>query len=53
MSFIIEKAGGKSITGEGNVLDVRPKSIHERCGIICGSPEDVKEVEALYKFHKQ
>jgi len=51
MSFIVESAGGKSITGKERVLDLKPTNIHERCGIICGSPEDVDEVEALYKKH--
>lgn len=49
MAFIMEKAGGRAITGKGDVLDILPKNIHERCGFICGSVEDVNEVEALYK----
>ncbi|KAL4465890.1 hypothetical protein ABPG74_004127 [Tetrahymena malaccensis] len=53
MAYIVEKAGGKAITGECNVLDIKPKTIHERCGIICGSVEDVTEIENIYKTHKQ
>lgn len=53
MAFIVEKAGGKAITGEGSVLDIKPKTVHERCGIICGSNEDVTEIENIYKAHKQ
>jgi len=37
MAFVIEKAGGKAITGKGRVLDLVPSKIHERCPIICGS----------------
>lgn len=48
MAFIVEKAGGRAITGKGNVLDVKVTNIHQRCGFICGSTEDVNEVEALY-----
>lgn len=53
MAYIVEKAGGKAITGECNVLDIKAKSIHERCGIICGSTDDVTEIENIYKTHKQ
>jgi len=49
MAFIVEKAGGRAITGKENVLDVKVTNIHQRCGFICGSTEDVNEVEALYK----
>lgn len=52
MAFIVEKAGGRAITGECNILDIKPKTIHERCGIICGSVYDVNEVESFYKTHK-
>jgi len=49
MAFIIENAGGKALTGTENILDIVPKSIHERCPIICGSPDDVDEVKEFYK----
>lgn len=49
MSFIIERAGGKSFTGKERVLSLKPTSIHQRCGIIIGSSDDVTEVEELYK----
>lgn len=54
MAFLTEKAGGKAITGaDGRILSIIPKGIHERCGIIVGSPDDVEEVEDLYKKHKK
>jgi fructose-1,6-bisphosphatase I len=49
MSFIMEKAGGKSTTGKKRILEITPKKIHERSPIILGSAEDVEEIEALYK----
>ena len=49
LSYIIESAGGKSITGKGRVLAVQPKTIHQRSGIIMGSPDDVDEIEKLYE----
>ena len=53
MAYIIEMAGGRAITGEGNVLDIKAKSIHERCGIICGSVEDVNDCENIYNNYKK
>lgn len=53
MAYIIEKAGGRAITGDADVLDIKPKSIHERCGIVCGSTEDVEEIEKIYLSHKK
>jgi fructose-1,6-bisphosphatase I len=44
MAFILEQAGGAASTGRGPILDIQPKSIHERCPVILGSKEDVQEV---------
>lgn len=53
MAYIMEKAGGRAITGEVDVLNITPKSIHERCGIICGSADDVTDCEKFYLAHKK
>lgn len=44
MAMIMEQAGGVAI-GDGNmrILDMTPEHIHDRCGIVLGSPEDVEE----------
>ncbi len=47
MSYIMEKAGGMSVNGGVRILDMVPKELHEKCGIIVGSPEDVKEYQAI------
>jgi len=47
MSFIVEQAGGRATNGEKRILDVTPKSLHQRTPIFLGSPEDVKECEAF------
>jgi len=49
MAYLTEKAGGKATTGRQRVLDIVPKSIHERCPVWLGSKEDVEQVEACYK----
>ncbi|CAH3042307.1 unnamed protein product [Porites lobata] len=43
MAFIIEQAGGMASDGTQPVLDIKPKSLHERCPIFIGSAEDVKD----------
>jgi fructose-1,6-bisphosphatase I len=46
MALIVEQAGGKGIIGAAPVpgarlLDVRPTSIHQRTGVVIGSPDEV------------
>ncbi|MDR3204678.1 MAG: class 1 fructose-bisphosphatase [Deltaproteobacteria bacterium] len=42
LSYIIEQAGGLATTGEDRILDIEPKSIHQRVPLVIGSPEDVQ-----------
>lgn len=54
MALIIEQAGGSASTGMfngsvGRVLEIVPKSIHERCPIILGNSEFVDKVTTEYK----
>ena len=47
MAMIVEQAGGKAVTGTaggGNILDVRPTSIHQRTSVVIGSREEVDAV---------
>ncbi len=48
MAYIVEGAGGMAITGKERILDYQPTGIHERCPVILGCSEEVKEVERLY-----
>ncbi|EJD44053.1 fructose-1,6-bisphosphatase [Auricularia subglabra TFB-10046 SS5] len=50
MAFLTEQAGGLATTGRGRILDVVPKSIHERCPVFLGSKEDVQD---LLKFYQE
>jgi len=48
MSFLMEQAGGAASTGEGAVLDVKVKDVHQRTPIFIGSKKEVdKAVEML------
>jgi fructose-1,6-bisphosphatase I len=48
LSYVIESAGGKAITGKERVLEIKPTKIHQKCPIIMGSLNDVEDVEKLY-----
>ena len=49
MSWLIEQAGGAASTGRERILEVQPKSLHERVSVILGSKNEV-EAAARY-FH--
>lgn len=42
MAFLMEQAGGKAETGNGRILEVMPKEIHQRVPCIIGSSEEVE-----------
>lgn len=48
MSFIVEQAGGMSVTGYERILDVVPENLHQRVPVILGSKN---EVEVVLKYH--
>ncbi|RKT21833.1 D-fructose 1,6-bisphosphatase [Paraburkholderia sp. RAU2J] len=48
MSFLVEQAGGLSITGRERILDVRPHALHARVPVILGSKN---EVERIARYH--
>lgn len=53
MAFLMEQAGGRAVTGteesSGQILDVKPDSIHARSPIVLGSHDDVADYEAFLK----
>ncbi|XP_071488661.1 fructose-1,6-bisphosphatase 1-like [Diadema antillarum] len=51
MAFIMEKAGGRGIAGQENILDIQPTAIHQRCPVIMGSADDVEDFLAIVKKH--
>ncbi len=50
ISFIVEQAGGLSITGRERVMELKPESLHERAPFIFGSKN---EVERLLRYHEE
>ncbi|WP_322033474.1 class 1 fructose-bisphosphatase [Paraburkholderia sp. J76] len=50
MSFIVEQAGGMATNGEARILDIQPKSLHERVAVFLGSKN---EVERVTRYHHE
>ena len=48
MAFIVEQAGGAATNGEKRILDVVPKSLHERVAVFLGSKN---EVDRVTRYH--
>ena len=48
MSFLVEQAGGLSITGRERILDVKPRALHERVPVILGSRNEVERIERYH-----
>ncbi len=44
LAFIAEQAGGKATDGKRRILDILPKSFHQRTSFFVGSPQMVDEV---------
>ena len=49
LAFIAEQAGGMALDGKQPILDVEPKSLHQRTALVIGSEEDVKEYLSFFK----
>ena len=45
MGFLVEQAGGRASTGSERILDVHPKSPHQRVPLMIGSADDVALAE--------
>ncbi|MCB0617302.1 MAG: fructose-bisphosphatase class I, partial [Saprospiraceae bacterium] len=46
LSFVVEQAGGKSISCQlQRILDIQPETLHQRATIAIGSPEMVDEMK--------
>ena len=47
LAFICEQAGGYASHGNGNVLDVKPKDLHQRTPLFIGNRDLVEKAEAF------
>ena len=51
MSFLVEQAGGASITGTQRIMDVQPEKLHQRVSVILGSKNEVERVGQYHAEH--
>ena len=49
MAFIVEQAGGAATDGRQPILDVQPKSLHQRVAVILGSRNEVERVTSYHR----
>ena len=49
LAFIAEQAGGAASTGEGRILEVEPRAVHQRTPILIGGADDVADAVALLR----
>ena len=45
LAFIAEQAGGQAVCGANRIMDIVPKTIHERTPIVIGSKREVAEFQ--------
>ena len=43
MAYLVEQAGGKSVSEDVRTLDIVPKDIHQRAHIVLGSSDNVDD----------
>ena len=49
MAFLVEQAGGKALDGQQRVLDMQPRSIHQRIPFAIGSAVEMAEFERVVR----
>jgi fructose-1,6-bisphosphatase I len=49
LAMVVEQAGGAASTGAERILDIQPKSLHQKVPLIIGSRDDVREYNLFYK----
>ncbi len=50
MGLLVEQAGGKVCTPDGNILDIQPEHIHQRVPVILGAADEVTQ---CLDYHQQ
>jgi fructose-1,6-bisphosphatase I len=52
LAFVIEQAGGKASDGQRRILELTPKSLHQRTPLFIGSAEMVSKVEQFMSLDR-
>jgi fructose-1,6-bisphosphatase I len=53
IAFLAEQAGGKASTGIHRILEIQPKSLHQRVAFYTGSKLMVEKAEEMLKQHEE
>lgn len=53
IAFIAEAAGGAATTGRERVLDIEPRTLHDRVPFFVGSADDIADLEARLKHGRR
>ena len=53
LGHLIERAGGRASTGDGPMLDVVPRTLHQRTPLIFGSRNEVERLEQYHRDYNQ
>jgi fructose-1,6-bisphosphatase I len=48
MSFIVEQAGGAATNGTGRIMDLAPRELHQRVGVVLGSKNEVERLTSYF-----
>ena len=48
IAFVVEQAGGAATNGRVRIMDIQPKALHQRMGIILGSKSEVERVTSYH-----
>ena len=48
ISFVVEQAGGAATNGRQRIMDIQPKALHQRMGVILGSKNEVERVTGYH-----
>ncbi len=48
LAFVVEQAGGKASTGTERIMEIKPKTLHQRCPLYIGSKKMVDRATSYY-----
>jgi fructose-1,6-bisphosphatase I len=51
IAFLAEQAGGKASNGFERILEIQPKTLHQRAPLFTGPKKMVEKVEELMRIH--
>jgi fructose-1,6-bisphosphatase I/sedoheptulose-1,7-bisphosphatase len=53
IAMVIEQAGGRASTGDERLLEVTPRSLHQRSGFVFGAKNEVERIELYHREYNR